>query len=111
MKFEVIIEGHMATVKRDQRETLLNLNAIAMHVMETGERLDQAESLGMAKSFQVLSAKVRELQEKVLDLTPLLQCASHQDGDCHHRKCPQIKDGEPAKSGRHCPLDTSSKEI
>ena len=32
-------------------------------------------------------------------------CRSHQDGDCTWSKCPQNKDGEPNKSGRHCPLD------
>jgi len=32
-------------------------------------------------------------------------CHAHQDGDCTWEKCPQIRDGEPQKSGRHCPLD------
>ena len=32
-------------------------------------------------------------------------CHSFQDGDCVWEKCPQLRDGEPEKSGRHCPLD------
>jgi hypothetical protein len=32
-------------------------------------------------------------------------CHSHKDGDCTWAKCPQIRDGEADKSGRHCPLD------
>lgn len=32
-------------------------------------------------------------------------CASTRDGDCEHANCPQFRDGEPAKTGRHCPLD------
>lgn len=32
-------------------------------------------------------------------------CRSDRDGDCDWEGCPQLRDGEPAKSGRHCPLD------
>lgn len=30
--------------------------------------------------------------------------AGRQDGECWWEKCPQNRDGEPAKSGRGCPL-------
>lgn len=33
-------------------------------------------------------------------------CQSGSDGDCFHKLCPQLRDGEPVKSGRRCPLDT-----
>lgn len=32
-------------------------------------------------------------------------CKSGKDGDCNAADCPQERDGEPAKTGRHCPLD------
>jgi hypothetical protein len=32
-------------------------------------------------------------------------CHADNDGECSWRYCPQIRDGEPAKSGRHCPYD------
>ena len=32
------------------------------------------------------------------------------DGECNWRDCPQIRDGEPMKSGRHCPLDTFDED-
>ena len=32
-------------------------------------------------------------------------CRSGGDGDCIWKHCPQLRDGEPKKSGRHCPLD------
>jgi hypothetical protein len=32
-------------------------------------------------------------------------CHSQKDGDCNWNFCPQNKDGEPEKTGRHCPLD------
>lgn len=34
-------------------------------------------------------------------------CHAGSDGDCVWKKCPQLKDGEPNKSGRHCPLDAA----
>lgn len=33
------------------------------------------------------------------------RCQSAQDGECFWKECPQLRDGEPERSGRHCPLD------
>lgn len=33
------------------------------------------------------------------------RCHSARDGDCVWEECPQLRDGEPEKSGRHCPYD------
>lgn len=41
---------------------------------------------------------------QVQDL-PLEHCVAGKDGECNHRQCPQIRDNEPEKSGRHCPID------
>ena len=35
---------------------------------------------------------------------PLSHCAANKEGDCSHPDCPQIRDGEPAKTGRNCPV-------
>lgn len=32
-------------------------------------------------------------------------CWADRDGECTHAGCPQLRDNEPAASGRHCPLD------
>jgi hypothetical protein len=40
----------------------------------------------------------------------LIRCAADRDGDCDHSHCPQLRDNEPAASGRHCPLDTTDDE-
>lgn len=32
-------------------------------------------------------------------------CWAGRDGECTHAGCPQLRDNEPAASGRHCPLD------
>ena len=37
-------------------------------------------------------------------------CHAQRDGDCEWGGCPQLCDGEPARSGRHCPLDTLDEE-
>jgi hypothetical protein len=35
------------------------------------------------------------------------RCHADNDGECHDATiCPQLRDGEPAKTDRHCPLDT-----
>lgn len=37
-------------------------------------------------------------------------CRSHADGDCFWKDCPQLRDNEPEKSGRHCPLDKADMD-
>ncbi|MBD3762601.1 hypothetical protein [Rhizorhabdus sp.] len=32
-------------------------------------------------------------------------CRAQKDGECSWAGCPQLRDGEPARSSRHCPLD------
>lgn len=38
------------------------------------------------------------------DENELVSCQSGTDGECNHLKCSQLKDGEPKKTGRFCPL-------
>ena len=33
-------------------------------------------------------------------------CMSNREGDCNWSECPQLRDGEPERTGRHCPRDT-----
>lgn len=37
-------------------------------------------------------------------------CGASRDGECGKSWCPQLRDNEPAKSGRHCPLDTQQDD-
>lgn len=39
-----------------------------------------------------------------------LGCHSDHDGECSWASCPQLRDGEPVKSGRHCPLDIGMQD-
>lgn len=34
-------------------------------------------------------------------------CHGGRDGDCFDARCPQLRDGEPVRTGRHCPLDAA----
>jgi hypothetical protein len=38
-------------------------------------------------------------------------CHAGRDGDCNWAPCPQERDGEPAATGRHCPLDTHDPDL
>jgi hypothetical protein len=38
------------------------------------------------------------------------RCHANRDGDCTDARCPQLRDGEPATSGRHCPLDVDDSD-
>ena len=33
------------------------------------------------------------------------RCHGDRDGECFWSRCPQLCDGEPEATGRHCPLD------
>lgn len=38
-------------------------------------------------------------------------CRAGRDGECIWPLCPQLREGEPAKSGRHCPLYIDDPEL
>jgi hypothetical protein len=37
-------------------------------------------------------------------------CGASRDGECGKSWCPQLRDNEPGRSGRHCPLDMGEDE-
>jgi len=53
----------------------------------------------------VFEAPVRKLRATHLPIQTLKRCAAGRDGECHHAQCPQLRDNEPAATGRHCPMD------
>lgn len=42
--------------------------------------------------------------------TQQARCHADRDGDCTHADCPQLRDGEPRATGRHCPLDVDDDD-
>jgi hypothetical protein len=82
---EAHVTGHMTfRVQLDQSKHNLDLK---LHEEGTDWRRDQPSVL-----------------EKPLIFTVNGRCHAGSDGDCDWPGCPQTRDGEPAKSGRTCPL-------
>lgn len=72
-------------------------------------------SVGIVEAFDAVAAEARRL----LVRTPAVgdavsramayphrsgRCRAGSDGDCDWPGCPQVRDGEPEKTGRPCPL-------
>jgi CYTH domain-containing protein len=55
-------------------------------------------------------ARLKVRDEVRAQFPPETVCHSDCDGDCTWKDCPQLRDGEPAKSGRHCPLDRRGED-
>lgn len=43
----------------------------------------------------------------MIDEPMVPHCHAARDGECMWEECPQEKDGEPSKTGRHCPYDAA----
>lgn len=41
----------------------------------------------------------------------MTRCQADCDDYCDWKDCPQLRDGEPDKSGRHCPLDAEDRRM
>ena len=50
------------------------------------------------------------LKEKYHEFYEGVRCHAGKDGDCIWTACPQLRDGEPKRSGRHCPFDTEKDD-
>ena len=51
------------------------------------------------------------VERGIIEATTPQRChASRGDGECNWTLCPQNREGEPMKSGRHCPLDAHDDE-
>lgn len=79
------------------------LQVLAMFTGITGLTVDD---LIDAKSETELAIKVSENIRKEHEV----MCHAGKDGDCNWNACPQLLEGEPERSGRHCPLDTFEEE-
>lgn len=49
-------------------------------------------------------SETNSMEREVGRLSPE-RCHAGKDGDCTDPRCPQLRDGEPGATGRHCPLD------
>jgi hypothetical protein len=89
------------------------IDAIRFQLLELSKsRLAEAK-LQVRGLIELLASRVESFAAEPVQQQPegLLmpprpqgQCRSHRDGDCDWPGCPQLRDGEPARSGRPCPL-------
>ena len=63
----------------------------------------------LSNSATLLQQQATELAARTLTAVEI--CHSHTDGECHWEQCPQLRDGEPATTGRSCPLPLDPADI
>lgn len=51
----------------------------------------------------------RPLTPYRMELAAAGHCMADCDGDCTWEGCPQLRDGEPLRTGRHCPRDVATR--
>ena len=84
-----------------------DLYEIGPSVMESRKMLEWA-SAGYGKLSQEQQVHNTAILKGLFDTLvekPLTRCAANREGDCYHKQCPQLRNNEPAWSGRSCPLD------
>ncbi len=94
----------------DKESTIID-NAIDHMTSDTAKRLGRclqgtqtpsgADLVGLdevRRSVGIASARPKTIRRAT-------GCAAGRDGDCNWNQCPQLHDGEPGATGRHCPLD------
>jgi len=59
----------------------------------------------------LLQAKFVEVAQSKVTVRNVTGCQAGKDGDCIWNLCPQVRDNEPSRSGRHCPLDFAQGTI
>lgn len=67
---------------------------------------DDASALNVAVATLGLEAGALEDAASLSSAEVGERCHADRDGDCAHPNCPQLRDGEPVKSDRACPIDT-----
>ncbi|MGB8422244.1 DUF7446 family protein [Paraburkholderia sp.] len=113
-------EADMAVVCHPKKSVKLGFDC------PSGQRLDEAIDVGMTTAQPASSPKRGRMsrQEKINESREIVaarlqhlerplngRCAAGNDGECSHSQCPQLRDGEPMKSGRHCPLDVQEEDL
>jgi len=84
---------------RKLQEALARLNRAVREL----DKIEKPKTTGTRRPATITKPRSLTLYEE--SLAKKGHCMSDDDGFCDWPKCPQIRDGEPAKSGRHCPRD------
>lgn len=71
----------------------------------TAQELDSdAKVIALEDLLYFLNPKFDDHLNTITKEPELTTCASNRDGECNHKSCPQLRDNEPGKTGRSCPL-------
>lgn len=108
------IDDMLARIPRGVVREHFNLNqqslpAIILYYRKIGSRTVLPDHF---LKFHVASAAMlaHDLIDRCDRMPAPEHCRADCDGMCEHPKCPQFLDGEPQRSGRHCPLDNYEDE-
>lgn len=81
---------------------------LVTHMMRGGDPfIEGLPSTTVIMSIRPLPATPANIQWPGPDYP---HCQAGSDGECFWPHCPQIRDGEPEKTGRHCPIDNLRDE-
>ena len=96
--------------KLPKRSSFLNSSMLESVSNEEAKTLAKIFGLDLFIAEEESETEREERRQVHMDGLGLTGCRSARDGECNWRGCPQLRDGEPKKSGRHCPLDVAESE-
>lgn len=76
-----------------------------------------AKLIQRARNAKWMREKRAAKKPKISDPGPMAEilqspiCHANREGDCEWKDCPQIRDNEPATTGRHCPLGRPEEDL
>ena len=79
------------------------LEGAAQHCEKLANEFERAGNYDQAFAYDECADTLRALKTGVPEAESQ-PCHSAKDGECQWVLCPQLRDGEPEKSGRNCPL-------
>jgi hypothetical protein len=91
-------QAELIGLLRDLRPNYGDVGTRDIDVIAKRENIDRA--------IAILEGGIQQGEKQ-----PLVRCAADRDGECAHSDCPQMRDGEPRTSGRHCPLDSEEQRL
>lgn len=94
----------VATKERELLDFLLNLRS------DGNKAKAQLNEIEISLSSKIASLWEAAEEQERLNRGEPRRCHAARDDECIWSMCPQNRDGEPRKSGRHCPLDTAARE-
>jgi len=102
--WRVVIEGALAATLDAERAARVPEGMS----MLPGETQAEAQERWVAERAARAEPGPRETEPSFVEYRTTA-CHAGSDGDCSWAECPQLRDGEPIKSGRHCPLDAEPR--